>query len=683
MYGIIYPPDDPEEYDIWREQLHQWRHSTRYLMRYDGSLYDKPEFSWIARTFALGFVMMSDLEFYEPERGCYTLDALLDRAQEEFGGCDAIILWHAYPRIGFDARNQFDFYRDTLGGLDGLRALVDRCHERGVRVYLDYNPWDTGTRREGISDVDALISLIKQVDADAIFLDTLSNAAEDLRARLDETRPGVSLESENLVPLEHLPTHPSSWAQALPEGRLPGVLRNKWFERRHMQHRIKRWQRDHTEELHLAWMNGTGIVIWENVFGTLVPWSARDRSILRSMLPIQRRYADLFSGEGWTPLIPTAHLDLCASEWRGDDIRLWTICNRADRTYTGDLLEVDAAADTQFYDLIRGEQLSPTMQNGHVTLQTALRPRGIGAVISLSSSLVDDSFRDFLENQRQLDARADFDPSPPVRIETLKPPPPARVYAPTEIPADMVLIPGRQFDLRVQFTLRECGFYHVEGAPALNLRFRNLHRPAALTRPVDVPAFALDLTPVTNAQFAAFLQATGYQPRQREHFLDHWPDGILPTALELHPVVYVDLDDARAYARWAGKRLPTEEEWQHAAQGFEERLYPWGETFDPSRCNNGALGGTTSVTHFPQGRSPFGCYDMCGNVWEMTESERSDGRVRFCVLKGGSYYRAAGSEWYADGGPQPNTFSAKFILSWPALDRCATIGFRCAAEVKW
>ena len=100
-------------------------------------------------------------------------ESFLNRARREFGGFDSIVLWHAYPRIGFDSRNQFDFYRDTPGGLKGLRALVKQLHREGLKVYIDYNPWDTGTRREGKNDLDALAELVGGLDADGIFLDTM------------------------------------------------------------------------------------------------------------------------------------------------------------------------------------------------------------------------------------------------------------------------------------------------------------------------------------------------------------------------------------------------------------------------------------------------------------------------------------------------------------------------------
>ncbi|MES1221867.1 MAG: SUMF1/EgtB/PvdO family nonheme iron enzyme, partial [Bacteroidota bacterium] len=145
--------------------------------------------------------------------------------------------------------------------------------------------------------------------------------------------------------------------------------------------------------------------------------------------------------------------------------------------------------------------------------------------------------------------------------------------------------------------------------------------------------------------------------------------------------VFIELDDARAYARWIGKRLPTEEEWQYAAEGPEHNIYPWGNSPDDNNCNNVQYGSTTPVKKFENGKSVFGCYDMCGNTWEWTESERSDELTRFAIIKGGSFYKATGSIWYTNGGAVRNDFSAKFILSNPGLDRCPTIGFRCAVSI--
>jgi formylglycine-generating enzyme required for sulfatase activity len=245
----------------------------------------------------------------------------------------------------------------------------------------------------------------------------------------------------------------------------------------------------------------------------------------------------------------------------------------------------------------------------------------------------------------------------------------------------MVQIPAAAFQLEVEYRVRECGFYDEGPDSRKSYPFAELHTLDALQRPVKLSPYAIDETPVTNDEFAEFLRASDYAPHPQQ-FLAHWIDGKPPSGKGDHPVVYVSLDDARAYAKWAGKRLPTEEEWQHAAQGVARVRYPWGEVFDPSHCNVGApCADTTPVRAFPTGRSPFGCYDMCGNVWEWTESERTDGRTRFCILKGGSYFHARASYWYSDGGPQPCAFGAKFILVWAGLDRCATIGFRCVVDL--
>ena len=675
MYALIPAPDDPQQWATWREQLHQWRESTRALLNYDDTLYQQPEFDWIPRTFTVAFVMMCDLLFYR--EGAYQLESFLAHGEEAFGGYDALLLWHAYPRIGFDDRNQFDFYQQMPDGLAGLRQLVDACHARDIKVYVNYNPWDTGTRRESVSDVDALVELVREIDADAIFLDTMSNAVEGLRERLDAIRPGVTLESEMLMPLEHIGTHPSSWAQGFVD--LPGVLRNKWFERRHMQHRIRRWQTDHTPELHTAWMNGTGMVVWENVFGTLRLWSERDKSILRGMVGIQRHFAHLFSGEGWIPLVSTLHDDIHASLWQDDTTQLWTIMNRSETTISDEVLALPYQNDLLFFDLIKGQVLSPSIHDEQAIITLKLPPRGIGCVVALETIPAD--WDELLQKQAQIYARADFDPTPPTVTETLREPADSPRYPASNVPDNMVSIPAQAYDMKITFRLRECGVLDLPHVEKPSLRFRYLHRTWTATRYVELSDYAIDLTPITNQQFAEFLQATGYTPVHSDNFLLHWENGVMPEDKADHPVVYVSLEDARAYAQWAGKRLPTEPEWQHVAEGQAQYRYPWGDDWLPNRCNHGQMGQTTSVTQFPDGRSPYGCYDMCGNVWEWTESEYTDGRNRFVLLKGGSHYQAQGSVWYGDGGAQSNDFTAKFLLMYAGLDRCATIGFRCVVDL--
>jgi formylglycine-generating enzyme required for sulfatase activity len=674
--NVLQPPDDPAQWPAFRAALAKWRVETKARLNYDDALYRRKDFSWSASNYCCCFLMMCDETFYDRRAGRYLVESFLERGRREFGGYDSVVLWHAYPRIGLDQRNQFDFYRDMPGGLDGVRDAVRRFHDRGIRAYIDYNPWDTGTRREGKSDLDALAEMVGTLEADGIFLDTMSRGAAEFRAKLDAVRPGVILEGEGAVPLELLHDHHASWAQWFKYEEMPGVLRHKWFERRHMQHQIARWNLDHSDELHAAWLNGSGVMVWENVFGSIVPWCDRDRSLLRAMLPIQRRYAALFQGEGWTPLMPTERPGVYASQWEADGLRLWTLANRKSETAAGELLKVLGRADEIYFDLVAGRIISPKTADGNaVILSSTIGPRGIGGILAAAANALGDDFSRFLEAQSRSNDRADFNALAP-RIE-IRAIPRATVAPKTNVPQGMVEVPAAKFEMHIEMRVRECGFY--EAAPLASSR--KLHAVERFIRRVELKRYAIDETPVTNAQFAAFVKSAGYKPKHSENFLKHWADGHPPAGKEDHPVVYVDLDDARAFAAWAGKRLPSEEEWQYAAQGADGRKYPWGNRMEPDRCNGGESNGTKPVKAFPRGRSPFGCYDLCGNVWQWTESERSDGRTRFCIVRGGSYFAAPGSDWYMDGGPRPANFAVKFLSMWPGLDRCATVGFRCAADL--
>ncbi|HET9961809.1 MAG TPA: SUMF1/EgtB/PvdO family nonheme iron enzyme [Nitrospiraceae bacterium] len=620
--------------------------------------------------------MLCDQTFWNAKTGRYDVESFLTQGEEAFGGYDNLILWHAYPRIGADDRNQFDFYRDMPGGLEGLRHVVKRCHARQVRALIVYKPWDTGTRREALADVEMLASLVASLEADGLYLDTMQEAPDGLRSAIDEAGPGFALEGEGALPLERVHDHHMSWAQNFEDSPVPGILRNKWFERRHMMHLISRWTADRTPQLHSAWMNGTGVVVWENVFGSWRGWSDRDRSMLRRMLAVQRRFQPIFAQERWTPLVPTEIQGAYATRWDADGVSLWTLVNRSDRPCSGTLLRIPWNGSRGYFDVIAGERLVPVVRDGMADIALVLPPRGIGGIVEGSKHALGENFEGFLAQQRRSSDLSQESSLVAPRRVTLADVRSTSLYRSANGPAGMAKIPRVTYAMKIRLRTRECGFYEN-----LDPIAGHLNKPKDFERAATVGPLAIDLTLVTNRQFEEFIRLAGYEPRHPDNFLKHWVDGRPPLGKEEHPVVYVDLNDARAYAKWSGKRLPTEEEWQYAAQGPEALLYPWGNEMAPGRCNGGETGTTTSVRAFPEGRSYCGCYDMCGNVWQWTESERADGRTRFCMIRGGSYYRAQGSDWYMDGGAQPSNFAAKFLLMWPGLDRCATIGFRCVVDL--
>jgi formylglycine-generating enzyme required for sulfatase activity len=168
-------------------------------------------------------------------------------------------------------------------------------------------------------------------------------------------------------------------------------------------------------------------------------------------------------------------------------------------------------------------------------------------------------------------------------------------------------------------------------------------------------SYKIGRKPVTNLEYYQFIWETTHKvPKE-------WLGFRYPEGMDQHPVVGVTLQDCLDYCKWLSDkfsdtyRLPTEAEWEYAARGDDTRLYPWGNEFDPWRCNTLESGkrGTTDVGEYsPSGDSPFGAMDMAGNVWEWTVSlfkpypynprdgrESPDGKVRErYVIRGGSWY---------------------------------------------
>jgi formylglycine-generating enzyme required for sulfatase activity len=185
--------------------------------------------------------------------------------------------------------------------------------------------------------------------------------------------------------------------------------------------------------------------------------------------------------------------------------------------------------------------------------------------------------------------------------------------------------------------------------------------------------FYVDQTEVSNAQYKRFCDATGHAPPNSAIFLSK-PD---------YPIADVTFEDAAAYAAWAGKRLPTEEEWEKAARGSDGRPYPWG--WDP--WTEGVPHDLEPVDSFKARQSPAGAFNMSGNVFEWTQSLFPAGALEYADMQKALGTDLFSRKWYSiKGGSFSPKSDPRLLLSYmrrgfPEDQRSAYIGFRCVREI--
>jgi len=745
-------PGGSVKYTFWADFYSgEWQEGLRLLFQnrklydvepgtFNNSLFERDDLKWVRHAYVSHLIQAWDNYYYDYTDGKFHLEDFIKKGLQLYGGDDFIGIWPTWPTLGLDQRNQWDLFRDLPGGMEQINRLARMCSTHNSRLFICYNPWDESTREE--SHTAGMAQIIRESGADGVVLDTMGESSEELQDAADSVRPGVVLYSEGMaVPRD---------MQGIVSGRVHNALYycpmlnlNKFIKPDFSIFRVAElFKEPIRREYNVAFFNGYGTEM--NIFAPGKPeWAEEQYRYWGLSTRILRENTTNFVSHDFTPLIPTTQDNIWVNRWNIEDKTVYTIYSLIAEGYKGYLFEVEPRENRHFVDLWNHRELEPKQEDNKWLVeveteafnQSWLGTNNEGAigciaefpvllnvsrqsdVLKLSASMGNEiriwagvpdyekkplilsigehSIRlmeqfgrfegrfiiQLFEDNILIDQRVvEIIPGTPRLISYTK-----KTPVTANPPSGMVKIPKGQF------------------------LFKSSHGDNFIPYPKDnegvtfeMPTYFMDKHPVTNQQFKEFLEASGYKPNDNSNFLKHWVDGNIPKGQEKFPVVYVSYEDALAYATWAGKRLPTEIEWQYAAQTSRLNEWPWDqkkpvkrvqqyvtntltvtniEGIDPKHANLGD-GKPYAVGSYPKGANPFGLQDLSGCVWQLTNDVYANGSYRYIILKGGSYFKPSSSWWYVQGGPRELHYRQHLLRVSEGFERNATVGFRCVKDAQ-
>ncbi|AMQ57735.1 formylglycine-generating enzyme family protein [Algoriphagus sanaruensis] len=710
------------------------------LLEFDNSLFERKDLQWIRHSYVMHLMYAWDKFYYDLEKGEYTLQEFLERGKTRYGGDDVISIWPTWPTLGLDQRNQFDLFKDLPGGLEAMKNQARLSREKGTRFFVCYNPWDESTNTK--NHFEGLYDLILATDADGVVLDTKAEAGREFQDAADRVKPGVVMYSEGMAIPKAMPT--------IVSGRVHNALYyppmlnlNKLIKPEFAIFRVAELFKEKIKrEFATSFFNGYGTEL--NIMAPGQPeWVEEQYEFLGKTSRILRENTFNFTSRGFTPLLPTLLDSLWVNEWKTEKKTLYTIYSIRPQGFRGLLFEVEPKEETHFVDLWHHKLLNPEEKDGKwwIEAQTEAFPEyelgtnnegAVDCIAQLPIVLRASLEGDFLQvqtssNQGEIRVWA----GAPTYAKNSLELPAANLkiqisehfgrfegdfviqYLEDGILIDETIInlkPGtpRKISNVEKITSSDSKPKGMIQIPAGSFEFKTTNGDAFIPYPkeeegklIQFESFWMDKHPVTNAEFEVFLKTSKYSPTDTANFLKHWKNGNIPTGQENHPVIYVSSEDAKAYAKWAKKRLPTEAEWQYAAQAGETgREWPWEQTtpvtrrlepvtetltfvhldgIDSTLVNLGN-GKIDPVGAYPKGANPLGIEDLVGSVWQLTQDEYWSGSHRYIILKGGSYFKPSGSWWYVQGGPRELTHRQQLLRVSQGFERNATVGFRCVKD---
>ncbi len=326
-----------------------WKENTR--NRYDLRKYFKPKQRWIQKNYLQHFTFAYGKEAFEYKNTKFKINKIIKEGKE-FGGYDSIIFWHQYPRLGLDKTNQWELYRYLPEDYKSIKKIVDECHVNNIKFFIPFKPWDVRSNESLDKHAQSLEKFIHKTNIDGFFLDTMSALPESFLS-IQKKYPSFEFCSEG-TPKEQrqIEQLTSSWDQ------IGDIRRNYKVEveanmfrfvfPEHPLNLVSRWSvgSDKDSIIKRAAFNGTGLVIWQDVFGCWLPFSKKQKQLIKQLKKILVKFHDLFFGNNSIPLIDTLSNGIICNQFaNNNNQRIYSIYNFTSKKINGPLFNIDSDVD--------------------------------------------------------------------------------------------------------------------------------------------------------------------------------------------------------------------------------------------------------------------------------------------------------------------------------------------------
>jgi len=328
-------------FKLWKENIRS---------RYDLRKYFRPKNRWIKKNYLQHFTFAYGKEAFEYKKTKFKIKKIIKEGKE-FGGYDSIIFWHQYPRLGLDKSNQWELYRYLPESYKSIKKIVKECHLNNVKFFIPFKPWDVRSNESLDKHAKFLENFIIETNIDGFFLDTMSSLPESF-LRIQKKFPSFEFCSEG-TPKEQrqIEQLTSSWDQ------IGNIRRNYKVEvetnmfrfvfPEHPLNLVSRWSvgSDKDSIIKRAAFNGTGLVIWQDVFGCWLPFSKKQKQLIKQLKKILVKFHDIFFGNNSIPLIETLSRGIICNQFANDNQRIYSIYNFTSKKIKGPLFSFEYNVD--------------------------------------------------------------------------------------------------------------------------------------------------------------------------------------------------------------------------------------------------------------------------------------------------------------------------------------------------